>query len=300
MQGKDFISILDLELADIEKIFTLTREFKEGKRKDYLPLQGKVMALIFEKPSMRTRVSFEVGIGQLAGRAIYFGSEDIQLGRREPLKDIGRVLERYVQGIIIRTFAHENILEIAKVSRVPVINALTDLCHPCQIMADLFTILEKRKDLKNLKIGFIGDGNNVANSWIMASAKLPIKLTVATPEGYEPAKEIVKLGKVHLTHSPQEAAKDADVLYTDVWVSMGQEEEKTERLKRFKYFSIDNNILKLAKKEVLVMHCLPAHRGEEITEEVLEGTHSIVFDQAENRLHVQKAILSLIFDGETK
>lgn len=295
IKGKDFITILDLDLADIEEIFALAREFKEGKRNNYLPLQGKVIALIFEKPSMRTRVSFEVGLGQLGGRAIYLGPEDIQIGRREAIKDIGRVLERYVQGVIIRTFAHENILELAKVSRIPVINALSDLFHPCQIMADIFTILEKKKSLKGLKIGFIGDGNNVANSWITASANLPFKLTMATPEGYEPDKEIVKLGNVHLTHSPQEAAKDADILYTDVWVSMGQEEEKKERLKRFKCFCVDNHILKLAKKDVLVMHCLPAHRGEEITEEVLEGPHSIVFDQAENRLHVQKAILSLIF-----
>jgi ornithine carbamoyltransferase len=190
------------------------------------------------------------------------------------------------------------LLELAKGTGIPVINALTDLFHPCQVMADIFTIFEKKKTIKGLKIGFIGDGNNVANSWITASAIFPFKLAIATPEGYEPRTDIVKGAKFHLTHSPEEVARDADVLYTDVWVSMGQEEERKERIKRFKYFHLDKDMLKLAKKDVMVMHCLPAHRGEEITDEVIEGKNSVVFDQAENRLHVEKAILSLIFKGE--
>ncbi|MBL7170596.1 MAG: ornithine carbamoyltransferase [Candidatus Omnitrophica bacterium] len=294
VKGKDFISILDLGKKDIEDIFTLSGEFKHGKKKNFFPLSGKFFALIFEKPSTRTRVSFEVAIGGLGGGSIYLGPGDIQFGRREPVKDIARVMERYVHGIVARTFSHKHLLELAGAASVPVINGLTDLFHPCQVMGDLFTILEKKKNLKGLKIAFIGDGNNVANSWIAASTKLPFHLSIAAPEGYEPKAELVKKAKVKVTNSPEEAAKDADVLYTDVWVSMGQEEERKERLKRFKYFQIDKHILKLAKKDVLVMHCLPAHRGEEISDGVIEGKHSVVFDQAENRLHVQKAILTKI------
>ena len=296
MKGKDFITIFDLGKKDIEKIFCLSREFKGNKKKSFLPLSKKTFVLIFEKPSMRTRVSFEVGIRELGGHPIYLGPES-QVGLREPVKDVARILERYVQGIIARTFSHQRLLELAKITRVPVINALTDLFHPCQIMGDLFTILEKKKTFKGLKIAFIGDGNNVANSWIAASTKLPFNLVIATPEGYEPNVNFVKKTKVHVLNSPEEAAKDADVLYTDVWVSMGQEEERKERVKRFKYFRLDKNILKLAKKDVFVMHCLPAHRGEEITDQVIEGKNSIVFDQAENRLHAQKAILTLVFKG---
>jgi len=291
---KDFISIFDLGRKDIEAVFSLSREFKHDKKKNFSPLSQKSFALIFEKPSTRTRVSFEVAIGELGGHSIYLGPQDMQFGRREPVKDIARVMERYVHGIIARTFSHKHLVELARTTSVPVINGLTDLFHPCQVMGDLFTVLEKKKNLKGLKIAFIGDGNNVANSWIASSTKLPFHLSIATPEGYEPKIDLVKKAKVKLTHSPEEAAKDADVLYTDVWVSMGQEEERKERLKRFKCFRIDKNILKLAKKDVLVMHCLPAHRGEEISEEVIEGKHSIVFDQAENRLHVQKAILTLV------
>ncbi len=294
MKGKDFITISDLDKKDIDTIFNLSREFKEGKKKDFFPLAGKIFALIFEKPSMRTRVSFEVAIKELGGDIIYLGPGDIRLGLREPVKDIARVLERYVQGIIARTFSHSHLLELAKGTGIPVINALTDLFHPCQVMADIFTILEKKKTIKGLKIGFIGDGNNVANSWIAAGAMFPFKLAIATPEGYEPRSDIVRGAKFHLTHSPEDAARDADVLYTDVWVSMGQEEEKKERAARFKYFHLDKDILKLAKKDALVMHCLPAHRGEEITDEVIEGKNSVVFDQAENRLHVEKAILTLV------
>ena len=291
---KDFITIFDLDKKDIENIFNLAAEFKAGKEQNSSLLLGKSFAMIFEKPSMRTRISFEVAIKELAGCSIYLGPQDMQFGKREPVKDIARVMERYVQGIIVRTFSHKDLLELARTASVPVINALSDLFHPCQVMADLFTIIEKKKSLKRLKIAFIGDGNNVAHSWIAASAKLPFHLVISSPEGYGPDANIVKKGRVKLCHSPEEAAKDADVLYTDVWVSMGQEQERKERLKRFEYFSIDKNILKLAKKDAIVMHCLPAHRGEEISSEVIEGKHSVVFDQAENRLHVQKAILAKI------
>lgn len=299
MKGKDLISILDLDKRDLENIFALSREYKNS-RKDISPLLGKTIAMIFEKPSMRTRVSFEVGIKELGGFSIYLGPEDMRLGIRESVKDCARVLDRYVDGIIARTFSHKHILELAENTKIPVINALTDLSHPCQVISDLFTIVEKKKNLKDLKIAYIGDGNNVANSWISASVRVPIKLFIATPEGYEPDRDIVKKADVKLSHSPEEAAKDADVLYTDVWVSMGQEQEKKQRQRSFKYFRIDKNILKLAKKDVIVMHCLPAHCGEEITEDVIEGPNSVVFDQAENRLHVQKAILTLIFERRKK
>lgn len=299
MKGKDFITIYDLDKKDIKDILDLSRDFKKNRQRVYLPLREKTIAMIFEKPSMRTRVSFEVGIRELGGRCIYLGPEDIQLGRREPVKDIGRVMERYVHGIIARTFSHEHLLELAKFASIPVINGLTDMFHPCQVMADVFTILEKKKKLDGLKIAFIGDGNNVANSWISASTKFPFTLFMSTPEGYEPRIDSIPKGaRLQLVHSPEEAAKDADVLYTDVWVSMGQEKERKERLKRFKYFRIDSHILKLAKRDVLVMHCLPANRREEISEEVIEGPNSIIFDQAENRLHVQKAILTMVFKGE--
>lgn len=289
---RDLISINDLSVKDIENIFILADGIKE-KGKDYgCPLIGKSIALVFQKPSMRTRVSFEVGIYQLGGNSIYFGSEETGIGDREDIRDIARVLSRYVDGLILRTFSHNDIVRCAEFASIPVINGLSDLEHPCQVLSDLYTIKEKFGRVNGVTIGYIGDGNNVCNSLIYGCGKLGIKLNIATPKGYEPrvlynnrAQNII------LTHSPEKAAKDADILYTDVWASMGQEKEIDKRRKAFRGYSIDNRLLKMAQKNCLVMHCLPAHRGEEITDEIVEGRHSIVFDQAENRLHIGKAIL---------
>ncbi|MBO4793873.1 MAG: ornithine carbamoyltransferase, partial [Deltaproteobacteria bacterium] len=259
-------------------------------------LAGKSLGMIFEKSSTRTRVSFEVGMSQLGGHALFLNPQATQLGRGEPLKDTARVLSRYVDGIMIRTFAQETVDELARWASIPVINGLTDLLHPCQVMTDIFTVLEYKKSLKDLVFCWIGDGNNMANSWINAAMMLGFELRLATPEGYEPDAAIWKRAlergsKVTLVRDPLEAARGAHVLNTDVWASMGQEQEQQVRSQAFAGFQINARTLALADPECLVLHCLPAHRGEEITEDVLEGTHSVVFDEAENRLHVQKAIM---------
>jgi len=299
---KDLLRVGDLNREEIEELLDLSQKLK-ARQKDgqkVTPLLGKTLGLIFEKSSTRTRVSFEVGMYQLGGQSLFLGSKDLQIGRGETIPDTARVLSRYLDGLVIRTFGHEIVEEMARHATIPIINGLTDRHHPCQVLADLLTIQEKKQRLQGLKVSYVGDGNNMANSWLEGAAKLGLHLTLACPPGYEPdretyqeaLKEAAKSGaKIVITHDPRVAAEDADVLYTDVWASMGQEQEHKERLSAFQGFQLNRPLLRLAKPEVLVMHCLPAHRGEEITDEVLDGPHSIVWDQAENRLHLQKAIL---------
>ncbi len=296
---KDFLSITDLTKEEIDDIFDLTAELKTKLKNGelYQPLKGKTLAMIFQKPSARTRISFETGIFQLGGHALYLAPTDIGIGKREPVADIARVLSRYNDGIMARLFGHKDIEELAKFSSVPVINGLTDLTHPCQIMADAFTILEHRKTLTDIQVAFIGDGNNVANSWINFAARYPIKLNITCPEGYDPDPDILNNARkeaeneITIYRNPADAAKDADVLYTDVWASMGQEHESAIREKALANYQINDALVEQAKPNVLVMHCLPAHRGLEITDSVIEGPNSIVFDEAENRMHIQKAIM---------
>ena len=289
---KDFITIRDFTGAELDEIFSLAAQLKAKRKTHEKLLKGKVLGLIFEKPSNRTRVSFEVGMFELGGNTVYLGSDEIRLGKRESVKDAARVLSRYLDGIVARTFSHTRLLEIAQYSTVPVINGLTDLLHPCQAMSDIFTIKEK-KGLKGITIAFIGDANNVLNSLLYGCSKAGIKINVASPKGYGPKEEILKDtgNAVKVFDSAKDAVRGADIVYTDVWTSMGQEKEYKKRLKRFRGFQINSDLLRLAKKDAMVMHCLPAHRGEEITDEVLDSRQSIVIDQAENRLHVQKAIL---------
>lgn len=282
---KDLITIKDLKVSDINELFELAAKFKAKRKTHETPLKNKTIGLIFEKPSNRTRVSFEIGMFELGGNAIYLGESEVKLGKRESAKDAAMVLSRYLDAMVIRTFSHDRLLEMAKNSAIPVINGLTDLLHPCQALSDLFTIKEK-KGLENITIAFVGDGNNVVNSLLNGCSKLGIKIKVACPKGYEP-----KVDAAELFSSPQEAVKDADIVYTDVWTSMGKEKEQKERLKVFRMFQVNSELMKSAKKDAMVMHCLPAHRGEEITDEVIDSAQSIVIDQAENRLHVQKAIL---------
>lgn len=300
LKTKDLISVTDLSVDEIHRIFRLTASLKKRNKKY---LKDKTLGMIFEKPSTRTRVSFEVGIYQLGGVGLYLSRNDLQIGRGESIKDTALTLSRYLDGIMIRAFSHQMVVELAKYATIPVINGLTDLLHPCQALADFFTIFEYKKRFKGLKLGYIGDGNNVAHSLVLTSAKLGVDITLSSPEGYfinneikETAIDIAKNtgGQIILSTEPSEAAKDADILYTDVWVSMGQESEKEKKNEIFKDYQINNELLKLAKSDVIVMHCLPAHRGEEITEEVMDGAHSVVFDQAENRLHTQKAIMTLL------
>ena len=304
MKCKDLISIADISLSDIEEIFHVTKELKEWHNKGYDEkcMNGKILGMIFEKSSMRTRVSFEAAMIQLGGHAIYLTQSDINLGKREAVKDGARVLSRYVNGLVIRTFGQEMVQELARFATVPVINALSDYIHPCQALSDIYTIKEKFGNIAGLKISYIGDGNNVARSLAQICAKLGIHFYVASPKGYELTPDFVSKTRlsadskdlIHLHNDPKEVAKDADVLYTDTWVSMGQEAEKELRVQVFKGFQINGDLLKLAKNDAKVMHCLPAHRGEEITDDVIDGPHSIVYDQAENRLHVEKALLKLL------
>ena len=289
---KDLLTIRDLSRDEIGQLFDLASEMKINRKTSDKPLKNRTLGLIFEKPSTRTRVSFEVGIYELGGNAIYLGSDEIELGKREAVKDVAKVLSRYLDGIVVRTFSHDRLVEIAKYASIPVINGLTDLLHPCQALSDIFTIKEK-KGLKGITLAYIGDGNNVVNSPLYGCNKVSINVNVACPKGYEPNSGILKeVGHTAtLFNSAEDAAEGADIIYTDVWTSMGQEKEYRKRLKIFRDFQVDRKILSLAKKDAIVMHCLPAHRGEEITDEVLDGKQSIVLEQAENRLHVQKAIL---------
>ena len=302
---KHLISMADLTPEELEETLELAEKLKEerykGRVTDYL--KNKSLAMIFELPSTRTRISFEVAMTDLGGHALYLSWNDLQLGRGEPIKDTARVLSRYVHAVMMRVRNHETIVEFAKYSTVPVINGLSNLEHPCQIIADLLTIKEYKGNLKNVRLAWVGDGNNVCNSLILASALTGMKMVISTPKGYEPNEEIVKKALkmgADLTFEPDptKAVQDADVIYTDVWVSMGQEAEREKRLRDFANHQVSDALVSMAKDDVIVMHCLPAHRGEEITEEVLEGEHSIVFDQAENRLHAQKAILLKLIGGE--
>ena len=288
---KDLLSLFDLSKEEIEGLFERTAQFKRGR--PHPTLAGKVLGLIFEKPSTRTRVSFEVGMLQLGGHAIFLNPKDLQLGRGEPIKDTARVLSRYLDGVVLRTHSHGTIQEFARYATIPVINGLSDLLHPCQLLADLFTIIEAKGGLKGLKISFIGDGNNMANSWVEAAIILGLDLTLACPRGYEPDGEIMKRAgrNVRLTHDPFDAAEGADVINTDVWASMGKEAEAEERRAAFKDYQVNEKLLKAAKPDAIVLHCLPAHREEEITDEVLEAHFPEILNQAENRLHIQKAIL---------
>jgi len=298
MKKCDFISIADLTREQIEEIFALAGRLK-ADRKEGWPhplLSGKTLAMIFEKPSLRTRVTFEAGMVQLGGYAVYLSPPDIGLGTRESAADVARNLSRWVDLIMVRTFSHAVVLELAQHAIVPVINGLSDLLHPCQVLADCLTLLEQRGSLDGLKVAFIGDGNNVVNSWLNAASKLPFSFALACPAGYEPDAEVLARARqsgaqVTITQSIAEAVGGADAVYTDVWTSMGQEKESAIRREAFRPYQVNAAVMALAKNGALVMHCLPAHRGEEITADVLDGPQSVVFEQAENRLHVQKAIM---------
>ena len=302
---KDLLTIFDLTPGDIKTILkraaSLKKKQKQGEA--HQSLKGKSLGMIFEKSSTRTRVSFEVGMYQLGGQALFLSSNDLQIGRGEPVADTARTLSRFLDAIMIRTFAQATVEELAHHASIPVINGLTDLHHPCQALADLFTIQEKKRTLKGLKLAYVGDGNNVANSLIQACVKTGIHFSIATPRGYElniaflneAKNEAVKTGTVvEITDDPYRAVRSADIVYTDVWASMGQEAEHAKRLKAFQGYQIDAKLMGAAAKGAIVMHCLPAHRGEEISAEVLDGPQSVVFDQAENRLHTQKAVLEML------
>jgi ornithine carbamoyltransferase len=305
LSKKDLVSILDLSKEELESILNVAEMLrtKQKNREFFVPLLGKTLAMIFTKSSTRTRVSFEIAMFQLGGAALYLNPNDMQLGRGETIADTARVLSRYVDGIMIRTYAHSDVLELGKYGTIPVINGLTDDEHPCQIIADILTIKDKKKSVKGLKVAYVGDGNNVCNSWLYAAPKADMHMAVASPAGYLPKEAVVKKAKelaaesktqIIITESPEEAVKDADVIYTDVWASMGQEAETEKRKKVFAPYQVNSALLKHAKKDCLVMHCLPAHRGEEISAEVMDGPNSVVFDEAENRLHAQKAILAML------
>jgi ornithine carbamoyltransferase len=291
---RDFVSMFDLKKEEISEVFELSTKIKESQMKgiEHKILKDKTLAMVFEKPSLRTRVTFETGMTQLGGHAIYLAPTDIQIGKRESVSDVARNLSRWVDIIMARVFAHKTVENLAKNATIPVINALSDMEHPCQVMADLFTIMEKKGPLEDITIAYVGDGNNVCNSLVAASYILGYKLYVATPSGYEPSKEYTaRAQKLKLTHDPREAVTDADIVYTDVWASMGQEQEATKRKHIFAPYQINRDLLRHARKEPLIMHCLPAHRGAEITDDVLDGPSSVVLDEAENRLHVQKGLM---------
>lgn len=292
---RDLLRIADLSSAEIESLFALARRLKAETRagRPHPLLAGRTLAMIFEKPSLRTRVTFEVGMVQLGGAAIHLAPGDIALGRRESAADIARNLERWVDLVMARVFSHQNVADLAAASRVPVINGLSDLHHPCQVLADCFTLLERRGRVRGLRVAFVGDGNNMAHSWMEAAHRLGFEFVLACPAGYEPDAGITAASapEVRVTHDPIAAVRDADVVYTDVWASMGQEAEADARRAVFQPFQVNEALIAHARPDVLVMHCLPAHRGEEITDAVLDGPRSIVFDEAENRLHVQKAIM---------
>lgn len=299
--AKDLVSLVELSSDEIKRLLSRAAVLKKGRKegKPLGSLRGKTLALVFEKPSTRTKVSFDVAMYEMGGHTVYLDTATSQLGRGESYQDTGRILSRYVHGIVIRTFAQKNVEDLAKGSTVPVINGLSDLYHPCQVLSDLFTIQEVKGKKLNQTISYVGDGNNMANSWIMAAILMGFPLRVATPEGFEPSAAILKkidLGQtdhILITHNPIEAVKDADVVNTDTWFSMGQAVAEEKR-KAFRPYQINRELLRHARKDAIVLHCLPAHRGEEITDEVMDGPQSRIWDQAENRLHVQKAILEML------
>jgi len=307
LKGKDLISVADLSREEIWAIFETTKNLKARYYSGELIiplLKGKVLAMIFQKPSTRTRVSFEVAMHQLGGYAMYLSWHELQLGRGETIADTARVLSRYVHGIMARVYKHSNLIELAKYADVPIINGLSDLEHPVQAISDMFTILEKKGKLEGLTLAFVGDGaDNVLHSLLLASAKLGVNIRIGTPKGYDPNSEIMRIAEeeasrsgalIEVVREPEEAVKGADVVYTDVWVSMGQEAERERRIKDLRPYQVTPELMRLAKKDAIFMHCLPAKRGEEVVDEVIDGPWSVVWDQAENRLHVQKAILALL------
>ena len=307
--SKDFLSLKEMEPQDFEILFRLAEKMKKKPEQFFGKLKGKSLAMLFQKPSVRTRVSFQVGMAELGGNSVYMDPQEMPLGERESIKDVARVLSRYCDAVVARTYSHVAVEDFARHATVPVINGLSDLYHPCQTIADLFTIREKFGDLKKVNIAYIGDGNNVLNSLLYGVAKTGATLSVATPRGYEPHEEILKDiklvskdtgAKIALSNNPFSAIKNAHVIYTDVWVSMGQEKQRDQRLRDFQPFQVNGAIANKAPKDSVFMHCLPAHRGEEITDEVIEHPRSVIFDQAENRLHTQKALLYLLLTRKTK
>ncbi|EFV78864.1 ornithine carbamoyltransferase [Cytobacillus pseudoceanisediminis] len=305
IKGKDFLTLADFSSEEIKGLLEKAKQLKEAHLQgaETPSLKGKILGMIFEKSSTRTRVSFEAGMLQLGGHALYLNSQDLQLGRGESIADTAKVLSQYVDAIMIRTFSHAKIQELAHHADIPVINGLTDLYHPCQALADLLTIEEKNGELKGQNLVYVGDGNNVAHSLMIASAKMGVNITIACPIGYEPDNFVLQQSqefaeqsgsKVKITSNPEEAVANADAIYTDVWTSMGQEDENEQRLKDFADYQVNEYLVQKAKKDYVFLHCLPAHRGEEVTAEVIDGNNSAVFQQAGNRLHVQKAILSEI------
>ena len=295
---RDFLNIGDFSPAETFALLELAERMRTGKY-DAKPLAGKALAMLFMKSSTRTRMSFEVGAIQLGGSAHFLSPRDVQIGRGEPIGDTARVLSRYVHGIMIRTFAHQDVVELAEYATVPVINGLTDLSHPCQILADVLTVQQHLGDIRGKKVAWIGDGNNMANSWIEAAAHLGFALRVACPEGYDPDADFLadaasKGADVQLLRDPREAVQDADVVTTDVWASMGQEEEQAKRAIAFALYQVDAELMAKAASHAIFLHCLPAHRGEEVTAEVIDGPQSVVWDEAENRLHIQKAIMAAL------
>ncbi len=303
---KHFLTMTDLSEGDLQRMLQTAAQMKRRPAMASKALAGKTVALVFQKPSMRTRVAFEVAVLQLGGSVVYLGQDDIRLGQREPMKDVARALSRYVSAIVVRTFAHADAQEFAQYASVPVINGLSDLVHPCQALADLLTMQERFKRLEGLRVSYVGDGNNVLHSLLQGCAMLGMRITVATPDRYRPDgtiwKEAKRLasshgGSVQWTDDPAEAVKGADVVYTDVWISMGQEAEAAQRRSAFHGYQVNTALLRTAKPTSIVLHCLPAHRGEEITDEVIESKQSLVFEQAENRLHAQKALLAFLLKG---
>lgn len=302
LSTKDLVTILDLTRDDLDTIFATTREQKpQALDKTLAPTKaGRTLACIFHKPSLRTRVSFEVAMGQLGGDSLYITEKEIGLGSRESVSDVAQVLSRLVDGVMIRTFAHSHVEELARHATIPIINGLTDLTHPCQILADVFTVQEEFGSIEGRKVVYVGDGNNIAHSWINAAALLDFPLTICSPRDYQPDAGVVERAKAKgtldltITDDPQAAVAGADVLYTDVWASMGQEEEAAERERVFQAYQLNSALLSGAADHAIVLHCLPAHRGLEITDEVMDGPQSRVFPEAENRLHVQRAVLSLV------
>lgn len=305
IKGEDLLTLADYSSATIKGLLERALELKKAhlSGKETHLLQGKILGLIFDKPSTRTRVSFEAGMLQLGGQAIHLNGQDLQLGRGEPISDTAKVLSHYVDAIMIRTFSHNRVIELAEHASIPIINGLTDLYHPCQALADLLTIQEVKGELTGIQMAYVGDGNNVAHSLMIAAAKMGLQLNIATPIGYEPDKEVVKLAigiaaetgaRITIMNDPIAAVKDVDVIYTDVWTSMGQEAENKQRLKDFKDFQVNSELVKNAKEDFIFLHCLPAHRGEEVTSDIIDGKSSYVFHQAGNRLHAQKALLAEI------
>lgn len=299
---RDFLNIADFSPAETFALLDLAERMRTGAYEGK-PLAGKALAMIFMKSSTRTRVSFEVGASQLGGTAHFLSSRDVQLGRGEPIPDTARVLSRYVQGIMIRTFAHQDVVDLAEYASIPVINGLTDLSHPCQVLADVLTIQQHLGDVRGKTVAWIGDGNNMANSWMEAAAHLGFTLRLACPEGYDPDARFLELarangGDVQLLRDPREAVAGADVVTTDVWASMGQEEEQAQRAMAFALYQVDADLMRRAARHAIFLHCLPAHRGEEVTAEVIDGPQSVVWDEAENRLHIQKAIMAALMGNE--